>query len=271
VVTFRSADVLAPCLASLEGVPTVVVDNASDDGTRAIASSFPHVQLVEHERNRGFAAGVNTGLEHSRGDVLLLNPDARLREGALPALLETQQRHPRAGVVAPRLFNADGSVQSSARTFKTLAIFAARRTALGRTAAGARALGAHLVDCASATQTTPVDWVLGAAMLIRAEAVASVGPMDDGFFLYEEDQDWCARMWAAGWSVLYEPAAEVDHLYQRASRDTWRVWQRPTRAHWHSVARLTRKYPRQVLLGRPLPGRHHADDAHMSSPTSADI
>jgi N-acetylglucosaminyl-diphospho-decaprenol L-rhamnosyltransferase len=253
VVTFQSAAVLGPCLESLAGIRTIVVDNASGDETTRIAKAHAHVEVIEHRTNRGFAAGVNTGLQVAQGDILLLNPDARLREASLGVLRATLVASPGAGIVAPRLIDGRGEVQSSARTFKTVATLAARRTPLGWFGPGKRLAATHSADPVTGDVTSPVDWVLGAAMLVRSEAAAQVGPMDEGFFLYEEDQDWCARMWARGWEVLYEPSALVDHLYQRASRKSWRLWDRATRAHWHSVARFTRKYPERVLLGRPMP------------------
>jgi N-acetylglucosaminyl-diphospho-decaprenol L-rhamnosyltransferase len=256
VVTYNSASVLTDCLASVTALDVVVVDNASSDDSVAVARAHG-ARVVEHRVNRGFAAGVNSGLRAFDGrDVLLLNPDVAVEAGAVARLAQTLAAHPRAAIVAPMLLYADGSRQESARSFKTWTAVLARRTAWQRTGRGRAALDAHLGQPTSMTEPTPVDWVLGAAMLIRSNAVHDVGGMDEGFFLYEEDVDWCARMWRSGWEVLYEPRARMLHRYARASGSWWNLTSRPSRAHWHSLARLARKYPAPFFLGRPLRSPH---------------
>jgi N-acetylglucosaminyl-diphospho-decaprenol L-rhamnosyltransferase len=255
VVAYRSAGLIGPCLASLAPTPTLVVDNASGDAIAEVVAAHPHATLVPLPANRGFAAGVNAGLARSAGDVLVINPDAQVQPGAVRRLQATLAARPSAGIVAPRLLYPDGAEQPSARTFKSVVAVVARRTPLGRLPLLRHARERHLAP-SQATSIQEVDWVMGAGMLVRRAAIDVVGGMDEGFFLYEEDQDWCIRMQRFGWAVLLDPSATFVHDYQRASGQALRLSSPATRAHWRSLGRLIRKYPAMVLLGRsPVRGR----------------
>ncbi|HEY9556948.1 MAG TPA: glycosyltransferase family 2 protein [Acidimicrobiales bacterium] len=265
VVTYRHADDIVACLASLgDESRVVVVDNASDDGTAAVvAEQFPHVELVRSPENVGFARAVNLGIERVAPlDVLVLNPDAVVGPTTVDDLATALAAHPHAGMVAPRLLSPDGSVQDSVRSFKTVQTLLARRTPYGSTRRGRAVLAAHLGGTAEIDPTAgavPVDWALGAALYVRRKAIDAVGPLDPRFFLYEEDADWCARMWAGGWQVLYAPWIVASHGYRRESRRTWDLRHAPTRHHWASIFRFLLKHPGMVLLGRsprPVAGHH---------------
>jgi GT2 family glycosyltransferase len=250
IVTYNSAGAIDSCLKTLHGFEVLVVDNASADDTVTIVRKHSWVNVITSAANRGFAAGVNIGLRHfACRDVLLLNPDVRTERSAIDSLVRTLNERPRAGVVAPMLLYPDGGPQESARSFKSWSAVLARRTSWGQTKWGRRALDRHLI---SATEPTEVDWVIGAAMLVRAAAVQEVGEMDERFFLYEEDLDWCARMWAGGWQVVYDPRVRMFHDYARASSVWWDLRRRATRAHWRSLFRLAMRYPAQFFLSRPL-------------------
>lgn len=256
VVTYGHATEIDACLAALGGERVIVVDNDSPDGTAdVVARQHPWVELIRSPRNVGFARAVNLALDACEPcDVLLLNPDVVVRPDTVGRLAAALAADPTAGVIAPRLLHPDGSVQESARSFKTVPSLLARRTALGRTAWGRRTLRQHL-GAVHTDQAGPVDWALGAALYARREAIEQVGPLDPRFFLYEEDADWCARMWAAGWSVRYEPGIVATHAYHRDSQRTWDLRRPATRHHWASILRFVRKHPGMVLLGRsPRPG-----------------
>jgi GT2 family glycosyltransferase len=219
---------LRACLASLRsaGLPTrtVVVDNASADGSAAmVRAEFPEVTLVESGANLGFTRGNNEGLRAlgvlgavgAMGDapplVLLLNPDAELLPGALAALAAALAAAPQAGLVGPLLLNPDGSVQSSRRRFPSVATALAESTPLAWHWPGNPwARRYHMADLPP-TAAGPVDWVTGAAMLVRAEVLAALGGFDEGYFMYSEELDLCRRLRAAGWAVRFEPAARVLH------------------------------------------------------------
>jgi GT2 family glycosyltransferase len=159
--------------------------------------------------NVGFAAANNRGIESTSSPfVLLLNPDAVLCPGALDALLATARANPRAGIVGALVLNADASVQANSfGRFPSLVT--SPRLRMWRITQRLR--GNLSLSPKAPTSTTSVDWVTGAAMLVRRAAVNEVGPMDEGFFLYYEDIDWCHRMRDHGWAVLLAPRAHAVH------------------------------------------------------------
>jgi N-acetylglucosaminyl-diphospho-decaprenol L-rhamnosyltransferase len=168
--------------------------------------SAPHVVRVP---NHGFAAGNNRGIEATSAPyVLLLNPDAVLQEGALDALVTTLEARPRAAIVGSLVLNPDGSTQANSygRYPSFTSALSLRLWRLWQRLRGNVNLSPKVP-----ASTAQVDWVTGAAMLVRRAAIADVGPMDEGFFLYYEDIDWCWRMRAGGWEVLLEPSARVVH------------------------------------------------------------
>ena len=263
VVTYRSAGWIRGCLASLRGIPTIVVDNAGGDETVAIVrAEFPDVRVIERATNGGFAVAVNEACRAALGeDVLLANPDLVARPGSVAALEAYLAAHPRAGIVVPRLVYPDGTPQASIRTWPSPLTMLARRSPFGRTPPGRRILRRHLrLDDPPAT-AGPVDWGLGAAMLVRRAAIESVGGMDERIFLYGEDLDWCYRMWQAGWEVHVEPTAVMEHAYERQSRRTLDLGSAATRHHWASVAKLYLIHP-SLLLGRgPRRAQRRVSDA----------
>lgn len=255
IVTYQSSGVIEACLRSLAGMRVIVVDNASTDGTAAIVRrGFPDVQLVQRSHNGGLAVAVNEGLRHAGDDdVLLLNPDTVVQPNAIAVLERYLATCPRAAIVAPRLLNPDGSVQESIRTFPTPLTMAARRSLFGSSLLGRQIASRHLLRLRSDDEAGPIPWALGAAILIRRSAIEAVGGMDEWFFLYNEDIDWCYRMWHAGWEVHYVPQADVMHAYQRASTGRLLDREPATRHHWVSVIKLFVRHP-VMLVGSSPPG-----------------
>lgn len=202
---------LLAALASVRGSEVVVVDNASTDGTaEAVRRSFPEVKLLEGP-NAGYGAAANRGIAAcSAPFVLLLNSDVEVRPGALRALADHLESHPRAGLAGPRLENPDGTLQRSCFAFLGTLRLAVEKTALGRR------LRSH-----GRPRTAP--WVLGAALAIRREAFEAVGGFDPAFFLYGEEVDLCWRLWQAGWEVHYTPAATVMHVGGASTRSRFEV------------------------------------------------
>jgi GT2 family glycosyltransferase len=230
----------------------VVIDNLGEAAVAAVVAGLaPPAALLRNDRPRGFAANVNAGIARTRGRyVLLLNPDVRAEPGALDRLLEFMEAHPQAGIAGPRLLNSDRTLQLSCRRFSTPFLFALRglgfERALEHTAAQRRAL---MQDWDHA-QVRDVDWVLGAAMIVRRRALEEVGTMDEGYYLYCEDQDWCHRMWTRGWGVYYVPDSIMIHDHRRASADG--LFSRWKWVHVQSTLRMFRK---QGLSGqRPASG-----------------
>jgi GT2 family glycosyltransferase len=213
-VTYNSLPYLEQSLESVRGVETVVVDHGStDDTVPFVLERFPEVEVVEEE-NRGLAFGWNTGVARTHGRyVLLLNADAWLDDGALRALVDHADAHPRAAVVAPRLRYPDGRLQRSVRGFPTLWRIATEYLFLRKLAPRTRALNAFYAGGFDHDRECEAEWIMGAVWLVRRAAIDEVGPADDGFFLFSEETDWAYRFRAAGWQVRFFPGAGATHVY----------------------------------------------------------
>ena len=213
VVTLDALPWVERCLQSVRGNETIVVDVGSTDGTlELVRSRFPEADLLEVE-NRGLAAGWNAGSARASGRyLLLLNADAWLLDGSLEALVRFADEHPEAAVVGPRLRNLDGSLQRSVRGYPTLWRLATEYLFLRKLAPRSRALNAFYAGGFDHDQVRDADFVMGAAMLVRREAVDAVGPLDEDFFLFSEETDWHYRFARAGWKVLFFPGAEAVHV-----------------------------------------------------------
>jgi len=225
IVSYNSSAVLGECLSSIleTGSNThfeiIVVDNRSTDGTPDyIREHHPGVRLVENQRNLGYSRAVNRGIMESEAEyVLVLNPDVVVLPGSLDALVAFLENHDDAGIAASKLLNADGSLQHSCRRFYTLWTLLLRRTFLGKIFRNSDAIRRYLMLDFDHASSRPVDWVIGACMLVRKRALADVGLMDERFFLYFEDVDWCYRMWRGGWKVYYVADSVMRHRYARSS------------------------------------------------------
>jgi GT2 family glycosyltransferase len=216
VVSWNTRELLAECLASVVetagglDVETVVVDNGSSDGSpEMVRERFPAARLIANADNSGFARANNQAIDATEAPwVLMLNSDAALRPGALQRLLACIEAAPRAGLVGAQLRYPDGAFQFSHARFPTLGGEALVLTGLGRVLRGPwyPSLGAEADGGARV-----VDWVGGACMLARREALRAVGGFDEGYFFYGEEVDLCYTLRRAGWEVWYEPAAVVTH------------------------------------------------------------
>ena len=213
VVTLNALPYLERCLESVRGYETVVVDHGSTDGTlELVRDRFPDVRLVEQE-NRGLAAGWNRGMREAGGRwFLILNADAWVVGDAVDQLVEFADAHSRAAVVGPRLVNPDGTLQRSVRGFPTAWRLATEYFFLRKLAPRTRALNAFYAARFDHATVREAEFLMGACMLVRRDAVDAVGPLDEDFFLFSEETDWHFRFRAAGWQVLFFPGAEVVHV-----------------------------------------------------------
>jgi N-acetylglucosaminyl-diphospho-decaprenol L-rhamnosyltransferase len=230
IVNYNAGAALAATLASLpSGLADlewdcVVVDNASQDGSERVAEAAGRrVRLLRQASNSGFAAGVNAGIAATEAPlVLILNPDCALDAGAVEVLRQELLRSPRCGVVGPRILDPDGALQDSARGDPNLLTGIFGRTgALSRLLPRLSIVRKNLVaqDALDSGQSsTIVDWVSGACMLARREALRQIRGFDEGYFLYWEDADLCRRLRTAGWETRYVPAAVVRHQVGQSSR-----------------------------------------------------
>ncbi|GAA4741399.1 glycosyltransferase family 2 protein [Flavisolibacter ginsenosidimutans] len=196
-----------------------VVDNCSTDGTAEfIKANYPGIKLVETGRIQGFAANNNVAIEQCSGRVIaLINPDIVFLPNAVNNVLTYLQNHADVGMVGPLLLNADGSLQNSARRFLNPKLACLRLLTLGKDSVRIKPIQHYLTSYNPAVESQYVDWVIGAAMFVRREALESVGPLDTNYFLYIEDQDWCFQMWKKKWKIVYHTSSRLIHDHQRSS------------------------------------------------------
>jgi hypothetical protein len=227
IVNYNSTDDLLKCLESIyreigENISAniFVFDNASVDAVGRVTRRHPDVRLTVSPRNIGFAKGVNACI--AKGDsayLLILNPDAVVLEGFFQKTLGYMEKNRRIGVLGPRVYNKDFTVQGSARSFPSpVTSLFGRNSILTRMFPNNRITRKNILYADIATkEPVPVDWVSGACMLVRREAIEDVGMLDENFFMYWEDADWCRRMGDKGWGVIYYPEASVIHLVGASS------------------------------------------------------
>jgi N-acetylglucosaminyl-diphospho-decaprenol L-rhamnosyltransferase len=214
VVTYDGREYVERALESLRDVETVVVDNASTDGTPAfVRERFPSVTVVEQE-NRGLAAGWKRGLEEVADArwVLILNADAWLSGDALERMVAIGDAHPDVAVVAPKLLNLDGSLQRSVRGFPTRWRLATEYFYLRKLGRRTELLNAFYGAGFDHASEREVECVMGACLLVRRAAIDEAGSPDPSFFLFSEEVDWLYRFAQAGWKTLFTPEAHCVHV-----------------------------------------------------------
>jgi GT2 family glycosyltransferase len=213
VVTYNALPWIERSLESVREIETVVVDNGSTDGSPDVVRElFPEATVIE-QANRGLAAGWNAGMAAASGRYfLILNADAWMAEGSLARLVRFADEHPEAAVVGPRLLNIDGTLQRSVRGVPTLWRLATEYLFLRKLAPRSRLLNAFYAGGFAHDEPREVEVVMGACMLVRRDAVEQVGPLDESFFLFSEETDWCQRFRDAGWKVMFSPGADCVHV-----------------------------------------------------------
>lgn len=217
IANWNAGDLLLRCVESLQdggrtfSAELIVVDNASSDGSASLLRRREGVRLIANAENVGFARACNQGLRTSRGRyALLLNPDTRVVPGALEALVAFMDAHPEAGAAGPALLNPDGSLQPSGGEFPSLR----QLLAIHPIVAGLLPAPEHPLRRRDFSEVAEVDEVSGACMIVRRAAIDEVGLLDENFFLYFEDLDWCLRLKRAGWRVYHLPEARVIHHWR---------------------------------------------------------
>lgn len=224
IVNYKTPKLLMQCLQSLqqeapEVRDIIVIDNSSGDNSLALLKKeYPWVRRIASPVNAGFGRGVNWGITNARNPyILILNPDVIAQPGSLQKLYEEMQQNPNIGLIAPQLRYLDGSLQYSCCRFQTPMLVVYRRSWLGKTSHGKKRLDHFLMKDFDHTKPRNVDWVIGGCMLVRRQALEQVGLIDERFFMYFEDMDWCRRFWQSGWLVRYEPRAVMIHHHRRQS------------------------------------------------------
>lgn len=233
VTTYNATPWIERCLQSMQGVETVVVDNASSDGTAPfVRERFPGLQVVEQE-NLGLAAGWARGLEEASASrwALMLNADAWLVGDALERMVAIGDAHPKVAVVGPKLLNADGTLQRSVRGFPTRWRLATEYLYLRKLGPHTELLNAFYGAGFDHASEREVECVMGACMLVRRAAIDEVGLPDASFFLFSEEVDWLYRFAQAGWQTLFTPEAECVHV--GGASHGGRLYRENVRGHLH--------------------------------------
>jgi GT2 family glycosyltransferase len=208
IVSWNTSGLLRQCLDSVYetncrfSFEVIVVDNgSSDDSVSMIEKCFPSVILLKNRQNLGFACANNKGLALGRGRYfMLLNSDTIVLPGAVDALVEAADRNPEVGVIGPKLLNMNGTLQESWSSFPSfLSELIGRNFRIRR-------------PVADVPNMYDVDWIMGACMLVRSEAIRDVGKMDEDYFFYSEETDWCFRIKKKNWKVWYLASAEIYHV-----------------------------------------------------------
>lgn len=197
----------------------IVVDNASTDGSAdMVRQEFPAVRLIANADNVGFTRGNNQGIVASDGrHVLLLNPDTEVLDGALGEMVDYMEHSPEVGALGPKLLYPDGRVQSSRRRFPDLRTALVESTFLQPWFSGSDVLKRYYVLDRGDDEIQVVDWLVGACLMMRRAAVDEVGLLDERFFMYSEELDWCYRAKKKGWKIVYLPTARVIHHEGKSS------------------------------------------------------
>lgn len=221
ICSWNTKDDLRRCLRSLEPhnasdtlrIEVIVVENNSEDGSGAMVhEEFPSVRLLQQFKNLGFTGGNNLAIKERNGrHVLLLNSDAFVHAGALRVLNDHVSSQPEVGIFGPKLLNEDGSLQFSCRRFPNPVAALFRNTPLGRLFPNNPFTRNYLMSDWDHSSERDVDWVSGAALLIREETLAKIGGLDPDFFMFCEDMDLCWRAHEAGFRIRYCPDAVATH------------------------------------------------------------
>lgn len=269
IVNYNTRDLLRDCLRSAEesrgsiSFEIAVVDNASTDGSAdMVRTEFPQVRLIASDVNGGYAYANNLGLKAAQQAryYLLLNPDTVLPPSALADMVAYMDGKPDAGIAGPRLVLADGSLDLACRRgFPSPTVSLYRLSGLSRLFPKSRRFGRYNMTYLDPDEQAEVDSVVGAFMMVRAEAMAQAGLLDEAFFMYGEDLDWAFRIKQAGWKVYYNPSVTVLHYKRAASRHSKRAqyeFQRAMLVFYkkHYAATTNRLLHFLILFGLALRG-----------------
>lgn len=259
LLNYKSQGHLRQSLRALRSQPirhnleVIVVDNGSHDQSAAVVSrEYPAATFIGLPHNIGYSAGNNVGLRRATGEyIVILNPDVAVVPSALEELVAYLEQHPQVGIAAPRLINPDGSTQLSGALFPSFLIPLWRRSSFGKFPGARSQIRKYFIAGWDRTTSRPVGWALGACLVIRRKAFDQVGLLDERYFLYYDDVDYCRRFWEQGWEVHYVASAEMVHYLSRTSAvnpGLSGILSYATRLHIRSWLAYTKKY-----RGKPKP------------------
>lgn len=262
ILNYKMDGLVKNCLKSIyahansANVEVIVVDNNSGDGCETMVSNhFPQARFIQTGENYGYAKGNNIGIAEAKGRyILLANPDIVFLDPVFDDMIALMDKHDRVGMATVQLRSPDGSIQPGAWKFHALTTPLYQRIRVLRDSkAGQEAIQDFEMRDWNREDSRPVDWVQGSCMIVRRDALKDVGLLDEDFFMYFTDVDWCRRCWEAGWKVYYFSQPKVVHYYHRESAETLGLRSlnnKVTRIHIKDWLRYLWKYRRQPQLKR---------------------
>lgn len=226
IINYNTRELLAQCLDSIDKdsfraeYEIIVVDNASlDNSAKMVETNYPLVNLVENDKNIGYAGAVNQMIKKSRGNYLLiLNADVIILDNAIPRTLDFLKSKPDAGFVGCKILNKDLSLQKSCRGFPNILNFLSENFFLYRLFPRFPPFGRVFMTHFDYNSERPVQVILGAFMMVSRDVIKKIGPMDDRFFMYSEETDWCFRAHNAGYVNYFYPSAKIVHLGEQSTK-----------------------------------------------------
>jgi GT2 family glycosyltransferase len=219
IVSWNAKDYLRKCVESVIKESSkykseiIVVDNASTDGSAGlIKDTFKQVKVITNDANYGFAKANNIGIRHSVGKyVLFINSDVEVVKGCIDRMVPFMEQHPEIGMLGPQIIDSRGNMQRPCMGFPTLWNTLCRASSLDTLFPKSKLFGGYLMTYWSHDTIREVDVINGCFWMVRREALDQVGLLDERFFIYAEDKDWCRRFWDSGWKVTYFPQAQSIH------------------------------------------------------------
>lgn len=251
LVTYNSATTIESCLKSLQMAlrdqngETIILDNNSTDDTRTLLQRLSSTEKILYlPYNIGFATAVNKGFSIAKGQyILLVNPDLIIDWDCIKGMFNFLVMHSEAGAVGPKLVYPNGDYQPSCRRYPTVRAIISSQIRCTTKLMGTMPLSHYLMEDMTLTSPTEVEWIIGACMMIKRDAVKDVGSFDKHFFLYREDTDWCYRARNRGWKIYYLPHLKAVHHYRRESA---RRFNKAFFWHIKSILRFYRKHGMQL-------------------------
>lgn len=243
ILNYKSKGFTMACLKSIYEADfgslnreIIVVDNNSDDSIGEILSwQYPEVIFIQNRVNVGMGAGNNVGIKRSTGKyVVVMNPDTIAFKNTFQTLYEYMEKNDKVGMVGPKQLNPDKTVQDSCYRWHGALTPVYRRTPLGQFRFAQSDLNRFVMQDFDHNSIREVDWLLGSFLFIRKEALNEIGLFDEKFFMYFEDTDLCRRFWKDGWSIVYNPEAEIIHNHNRDSAKVkWYKFFTNKATRWH--------------------------------------
>ncbi|MEO0106057.1 MAG: glycosyltransferase family 2 protein, partial [candidate division WOR-3 bacterium] len=245
IVNYNSAPELRNCLTNIKALnlncpfEIIIVDNASVQRLDYLINYFKiylKVRLIKNYQNVGYARAVNKGIKTAKGKyILIINPDIIITPGAIENMISFMEQQKDIGILAPRLLNFDNTIQYSCFRFPRIWTPIIRRSFLKILSFGKKEIVRYLMLDYDHEAIKEVDWVLGAAIMTRYELIKRVGMMDERFFLYFEDVDWCRRFQMHGFKIVYFPQAIFYHKYSRLSNKRSMISSLFNKYLWHHL------------------------------------